>query len=230
MTESAFQAALAAHRIQSPAPAALGPLFDSWPDSDHPDLCAQCAHTLQHTGASEAEWRPWLMLATWGWALSGQHWQARALACALGIDAELHPFWPTLTNLPKQPANRALAHLLGLFPLATPPAAETLAPDEELDAETAWEILPLVVDAHDWALVARALACLAEASREFGGATESWDAGTAPGYEPLPTGACALALRAGFQPEMLSAADRKCFWPAFSSDSGERPVVWLVEG
>lgn len=226
MTKNAFQTALAAHLQASPPPAGLAALFAGWPASDHADLCAQCAHTLQHAGAPPAEWQPWLMLATWGWALDGLHWRARALAAALGIEQDLAPLWPEVTQPPRQPANLAFAQLLGLVPLADP-APEAPEAEEELSADLAWEALPHAFEARDWHWAAQALEGLIEEAREFGGAAEPWDAATSPGYEPLPTGAFALALQAGFPVGFLAEDDRAVFWPALAGRA-DWPADWVV--
>jgi hypothetical protein len=224
MTESAFQAALAAQIAQSPLPDGSAARWANWPADDGADLCAQCAHTLQHTGAPASAWQPWLMLACWGWALAGLHWRARALAVALGVADELAPLWPEPGLPPRQPGALALSRLLGLLPL--PHTREVFPIGIDLSADKAWEALPGAIQARDWPQVALVLATLAEDSREAGGAGPDWNAETAPGYELLPTGAAAMALRAGFPPDLLSATDWGAFWPAFAGVSEVRPLGW----
>lgn len=217
MTETDFRNALAAQRTQTPPPAALEALFADWPEEDHPDLCAHCAHMLQHMGAPSEAWQPWLALAAWGWALAGIHWRARAIALALGIEAPLATLWPDISAAPRQPAHLALARLLGCLPV--PPITDLPTLDAIVTADATWDILPHVVLSKDWPRTALALATLAEDARESGGASQPWDAEAAPGYEPAHTGACACALRAGFPADLLSAEDRAAFWPAFGGQA-----------
>ena len=224
MTESAFRAALHAQLTQSPPPGELARQFADWPDEAHPDVCAHCAHTLQHDGAGPDAWQPWLALAAWGWALDGTHWRSRAIALALGIETRLASLWPAVSTAPRQPANLALACLSGILP--TPPADQLPDLVADLDADSAWEILPQLVQAQDWPHTAQVVATLAADAREAGGASTPWDAATAPGYEPAHVGAYACALRAGFPADLLSEADRAVFWPAAAGQDFRWPAAW----
>ena len=114
MTQDEFISAVLARRVTHPLPNVVDELFDEWALEEWARVCAMAAHTLQHEGAKEEEWKGWLALAAFGRVFAGDHWVARALGVISGVYAQVADLLPRQVPVPKLADLHAFAYVLGL--------------------------------------------------------------------------------------------------------------------